>query len=586
MKKLLLSLIALLILPFVNGISQPVAFDSLDINNINARINSNGSLFTFVDSIHQTQWAKFEVPKGSGKYTIFRSNLWVAGLDIYGMLHVAAEEFNEVGHDFFAGPISNIYDSTYDATWNKTWKVYRSDIDYFKAHWWQSGYVIPASILKWPGNGNVLLGQALKIAPFFDRNNDGIYNPHDGDYPLIKGDEAIFFVINDARKLHSETHGIKFGIEIRGMAYAFACNADSAIWNTVFINYRIINRSTKIYQDSYISMFADLDIGYAADDYIGCDVGRGSYYAYNSRNIDGSGQSYAYGAYPPAQSVTFLAGPVMDSDYVDNPSGQCDASINGTNFGNGIIDDERFGMSGFSYYNNDAMGAPSYSIDPVSASDYYNYIQGIWKDGTQMQYGGDAHSGAGAYGPACHFMFPANSDTCSWGTGGNPPNGPLYWTEQTAGNIPNDRRGLGSCGPFTFEPGAEEDLDIAFVFGRNYLDTNAWSAVQVMQQRIDSIRKYFKNDTTPCGGSFSGITANPDKKQQIIIYPDPATDNITIVIPEKATIEILNIEGQLIKRMNTNENQTTIDISNFAKGIYFVKLKTDKGIAVKKFLKI
>jgi hypothetical protein len=31
--------------------------------------------------------------------------------------------------------------------------------------------------------------------------------------------------------------------------------------------------------------------------------------------------------------------------------------------------------------------------------------------------------------------------------------------------------------------------------------------------------------------------------------------------------------------------KTNIDISAFAKGVYFVKLKTEKGVAVKKFVK-
>jgi len=588
MKKHLLFIAVLLMFPIFNSYSQPITFDSLDINNINARINSNGSLFTFVDSVHHNQWAKFEVPKGSGKNTIFRSNLWIGGLDNNLMLHLAAEEFNEVGHDFFTGPISNIYDSTYDAKWNKTWKIYKSDIDYFKNHWWLSGYVIPGSILKWPAHGDILQGQAYDIAPFFDNNQDGIYNPHDGDYPLIKGDEAIFFVTNDARNLHSETQGIKLGIELRCMAYAFACNEDSSLWNTVFVNYKIINRSTKTYHDTYIGIFTDLDIGYSNDDYIGCDVERGSYYAYNGKNHDGSGQSFAYGAFPPAQSVTFLAGPVMDSDYVDNPAGQCNESINGINFGNGIDDDERYGLTSFIYYNNSGQGAPWYSTDPGTAVEYYSYFKGNWKDGTQMQYGGNAHTGVGAYGPACHFMFPANSDSCNWGTGGIAPNGPTYWTEQTAGNQPDDRRGLGSCGPFTFYPGTTQELDLAYVFGRNYSDSTAWSAVGVMQQRIDSIRKYFRNDSTPCGGGFSGITTPAKKEPQLNIYPNPANDFITVeteTLNKDAMLFVYNIQGQMLKMVSLQEERIKLNVSGFAKGMYFLKVESENGIAVKKFIK-
>src|SRR5437868_2298655 len=51
-------------------------FDFLDINNIKARINSSGDLFT-----DMAGFASFEVPKGSGKSTIFSSNLWIGGKD-------------------------------------------------------------------------------------------------------------------------------------------------------------------------------------------------------------------------------------------------------------------------------------------------------------------------------------------------------------------------------------------------------------------------------------------------------------------------------------------------------------------------
>ena len=30
---------------------------------------------------------------------------------------------------------------------------------------------------------------------------------------------------------------------------------------------------------------------------------------------------------------------------------------------------------------------------------------GLWKDSTQMIYGGNGHTGSGGYGPACDFMF-------------------------------------------------------------------------------------------------------------------------------------------------------------------------------------
>ncbi|MGD0711061.1 MAG: T9SS type A sorting domain-containing protein [Bacteroidales bacterium] len=69
------------------------------------------------------------------------------------------------------------------------------------------------------------------------------------------------------------------------------------------------------------------------------------------------------------------------------------------------------------------------------------------------------------------------------------------------------------------------------------------------------------------------------------IYPNPAKTKITIETSQQALIEILNIQGQIIKTMPTNVNKTIIDVSSFTNGMYFVKVKTENDMTVKKFVK-
>jgi len=69
------------------------------------------------------------------------------------------------------------------------------------------------------------------------------------------------------------------------------------------------------------------------------------------------------------------------------------------------------------------------------------------------------------------------------------------------------------------------------------------------------------------------------------IYPNPASDNIEVDIQPKSTIEILNIEGQLIKSLKLTDGKTDINISGFARGVYIIRARTDKGILVKNFVK-
>ena len=88
---------------------------------------------------------------------------------------------------------------------------------------------------------------------------------------------------------------------------------------------------------------------------------------------------------------------------------------------------------------------------------------------------------------------------------------------------------------------------------------------------------------TTNGGVF--VQENQLPESAINIFPNPTNNNLTIETSEKATIEILNIEGQIIKTINTADKQTTIDVADLSSGIYIIKAKTDRGVAVKKFIK-
>jgi sugar lactone lactonase YvrE len=78
---------------------------------------------------------------------------------------------------------------------------------------------------------------------------------------------------------------------------------------------------------------------------------------------------------------------------------------------------------------------------------------------------------------------------------------------------------------------------------------------------------------------------NLDYSNLINVYPNPTTKNITIETIEKSTIEVLNIQGQILKSIISENTSTTIDLLNFSSGIYFIKATSEKGIGVRKFIK-
>ena len=331
--------------------------------------------------------------------------------------------------------------------------VSRPMIDQFVA-WYQAGlddalngtttqidnfpnYRVPEAIQQWPGNGDPALGQDIHLAPFFDRNGDDFYDWEDGDYPKydieglidcrtqrdvrLFGDTTIWFVFNDKGNIHTESQGASIGMEIRGQAFAFA--TDDEVNNMTFYNYELINRSTFTLTETFFSQWVDADIGFNGDDFVGCDASRGLGFCYNGDAVDDGGSVDNYGSTPPAVGVDFFEGPFADSDYerigggittniaeavldangnpigIDNPLTEIvqDALDSngipyqglGIGYGDGIPNNERYGMRKFLYYNRN--GQFPGDGDPITAQHYYNYMRGIWQDGSNVVWGATGH---------------------------------------------------------------------------------------------------------------------------------------------------------------------------------------------------
>jgi hypothetical protein len=551
-------------------------FRYLDIGNVRTRINTGGDMWWDFES------AQYEVPKGSGKMSMFAASLWIGGIDVNNQLKLAALRYRQVGNDYWPGPLtidgSAAIDAETCAEYDKHFLMTRAEIDEYLA-WWDDppaypDYVIPESILNWPAHGDVTKGQSFYLAPFYDRDGDGVYDPYSGDYPyydltgelcwtliptmdatyyhgddpnnwlygilsdqVIKGDKTLWWVFNDKGNIHTETGGDAIGMEIRGQAFAFATNDE--INNMTFYSYEIINRSTFTLRETYFSQWVDPDLGYHLDDYIGCDVQRGLGYCYNGTPTDGTGQPWSYGDQPPAIGVDFFQGPYMDRIEPgqplygqDRPSAYdedgdllpCDIiremhypeAINGVNFGDGIANNERFGMRRFTYFNN-TTGLPWFMTDPQVAIDYYNYLRGIWKDGSRMIYGGLGHLETGGFGPETDFLFPGDSDPCNWGTNFIDPGATEMWTEETADNPPNDRRFLQSAGPFTLRPGAVNYITVGIPWARA-ASGGPWASVELLRVVDDKCQALFDNCFQVVDGPNAPDLTFRELDKEIIVY--------------------------------------------------------------------
>ena len=74
--------------------------------------------------------------------------------------------------------------------------------------------------------------------------------------------------------------------------------------------------------------------------------------------------------------------------------------------------------------------------------------------------------------------------------------------------------------------------------------------------------------------------------EQIIIYPNPAKDNINISLGKLSSfnnlISIYDVNGKLISQKNTSLYIETIDTSNFSSGIYALRVENEKYTFIKK----
>ena len=499
----------------------PTTSTFLELNNVRALIHTAGNLW----QIPGQNLAQYEVPKNSGVMALFTSALWLGGTDVNGQLKLAALRYRN-GQDYWTGPLSEgAAETTYDncSYYDQHFVTSKEEITLFDS-WYQAGlddaangtntqstlfpdYVVPDIIKNWPAHGDLAQGQDHYLAPFFDRNDDGEYNWEDGDYPWhdihktkdcatdrrvsLYGDLNYWWVMNDKGNIHTETGADPIGMEIRAQAFAFASNDE--VNNMTFYNYELINRGTQTLYETYFGFFTDGALGDPFDDYVGCDVNRGLGYYYNGDNYDGDNNGFfGYGDSPPAVGVDFFEGPFQDDDGIDNAFGiGANEALNGIGYGDGIIDNERFGMRRFLYYSNNTGGANPNQTDPTTASDYYNYLRGIWKDGTKFVYGGSGHVSDPDADPTmpCDFMFPGDTDPLGWGTGGFPQ--PL-WTEQTANNPPNDRRFVQSAGPFILKPGAVNNITVGVVWARASAG-DPFASVEVLKRADDKAQALFEN---------------------------------------------------------------------------------------------
>ncbi|MFT4646154.1 MAG: hypothetical protein ACI8ZX_002579, partial [Planctomycetota bacterium] len=298
MEKILLLIFSLgLNIIYAQNCNTPSAYIELDVNNIKAGLLNGGDMWW--DGVSEARYTYPNDGSTTPKNIAFTGAIWLTAYDSNNNLKCSSQLYRSNGYDFWTGPIQNNgpwVDDSVCSKFDRFFEVYKAEVITHINRVNTISLPLPLSsilnnIKEWPGKGNQYLLNTYGIhidedlAPFEDSNNNGIYDPQNGDYPLSKGDQCIFWVINDiGSTIHTNSGGDALGVEIQCMAYAYATN--NAVNDATFYDYTIIKKTPDTLFNFLFSNAIDADIGDGTDDYCDSDTLLNYGYTYNADNYD------------------------------------------------------------------------------------------------------------------------------------------------------------------------------------------------------------------------------------------------------------------------------------------------------------
>ena len=519
------------------------AYIELDVNNIKAGLRNSGDLWW------NGQDGKYITPSdGIDEVSaIFAGGLWIGGLDPNGALKLAAVQYRTgANSDYYPGPLDGDGQAFEDGCvdWDRFWVVNKSEVD---AHFldFNDGSIDNKidNIYSWPGRNNphfesfvgFTIPENQKLAPFFDNDQDGNYNPDNGDFPLIKGDQSIWWVFNDNAGVHGLTNATAIQIEVHTMAYAFSNGSNEDLNNATFYDFEMINKGADEFRDAFVGLWVDFDLGCSEDDFAGYDEESQMMYVYNSDAVDGSQGDLCPGVNTYGENIPMIGIKKLDGD--NNP------------------------VTSYTVMNRGVSNPPPATQDPQQDTEFYNYLRGLWADGTAMTYGNSGFD-------------PTSTDTIKFAFNGDPSDDTV-WSMCTADLPLDDRRSLMSSAIPDLQLGQSIKASYAVIYADN------------IDYPCPSLDRLKETADAVCDALISSNEA-PISKVSFTVSPNPAMDIIKIASENFIqSIKVIDLSGQVV--MVDNENRSKIkalDISNLPSSVYMVSITDDQGnVSVEKVIK-
>ncbi|MCP4608998.1 MAG: hypothetical protein GY845_09845 [Planctomycetes bacterium] len=402
----------------------------INVNNLEMFCTNIGGFAEDFGGILETGQADgLYFPAGTDRTVLYSGGVWIGGT-VNDVIRVAVGAFD--APEYWPGPADANGGKLAD---NDTYKIYKINRN---ADFWNNP--VKTGINMADGTTPYMRFDSTQHVDDYSEWPEADGAPVDGNGdPLQLGDQMLWSVFNDGGTHTYDGYGgatDSLGVEVQATYWAY--DLPGALGNTIFMKFVFINKSPDIIDSTYISLWADPDLGGSSDDLVGCDTTRSIGYCYNATNTDNT-----YGAAPPAVGYDFMQGPIIRESANDPLYAGHDFSADTAFMNTGDTIPQAFimGLTSFNKYIN--------GTDPDEPEESYGYMKG-----------NDSKGGAGG-DPDTPPTNPQTGLQTKFYHAGDPVKG-TGWLDDT----PADRRYMCNTGPFTFNPDDTQIVVAAVVVGQ------------------------------------------------------------------------------------------------------------------------
>jgi hypothetical protein len=490
----------------------------IDCNTIRTPFSNNGGFNRdYIAGISGFEW-----PNGSNNAFLYSSGLWLGAIvDGDTLVAVAGNSY-----EYSSGFTDN--NGNYQGKNDTNYRVYRLD------HGLNNN-----DRTNWP---NALLGNSEQGAPVYFDTITSAWKP------LDFGSQTMFMSFTDSdTSAHNSSSGstLPLKADIKMINFANAGNS-GPLAHTIFTEYKIINRSNKVWNNFYASIWTD--------DYPGgglrkesCDTISQLGIVYLNNNNDP-----VYGMAPPAMGFLLLKGPTIFTGNNNDTAAYC---LNKNKIFR--IGYKNLKISSFNWYVNGGY--------PVGGPQKYNQtfrmLSGLKRDGDPI-------------------INPITNQPTKFWYSGDPVTG-QGWIS----NNPGNNRIMVSVGPLNMNPGDTQTIVFAQIIARGNSNLNS---ITVLRQYAQAVRDYYNSCYTSVPIGIEPVSQNiPDRFELYQNFPNPfnPTTTIKFIVPmdsrlrgnDNNVLNIYNSLGQLIETQCIASLQPGVyeyefDGSNLASGVYYYSL--------------